>query len=199
MIQPELAVRPFRRGACNAATILALLAVAGGCATGTDPGVATEAGGSSEQSSQAATTQPGAATAPPATAPPTTLPPTLPDRTGPVIRFQDDIASTLGTDWPADIAEGTLRLIDNCLLLEEPGGFFQNALVFPYGTTWDATTQTVDMGPAFTVDGYLDVGGPVEIDDVAALVDEGHLTAAAAAELQRCIDLAGKTQALVLG
>ena len=99
---------------------------------------------------------------------------------------------------PADIAEGTLRLIDNCLLLEEPGGFFKNALVFPYATTWEATTQTVDMGPVFTVDGYFDVGSPWEVADVAVLVDHGHLTADGATELQRCIDLAGTTEAFVL-
>ena len=135
-------------------------------------------------------------TEPVTTPAPTTLPPDLPDRIGPVIRSQKYEPRDPNAEYPASIAEGTLRLVDDCLVLEADS--FLTALVFPYGTTWDASTSTIDMGITVAVGGHLESGSPIAIENVATLIDNGHLSADGAAELQRCIDISGTLDAMEL-
>jgi hypothetical protein len=133
----------------------------------------------------------------PATTPASsTIPPDLPDRIGPVIRSQEYESSDPNAELPASIAEGTLRLIDDCLILDTDPLLF--ALVLPYGTSWDETTDTVDMGIAIAVGDRIESGSPIAIENVATLIDNGHLSPDGAAELQRCIDVSGTPSAMEL-
>jgi hypothetical protein len=177
-------------------TSVALAGILGACGSSERNAVEPAGVTVSTASAEATPTSDPPDTVPATTPASSTIPPDLPDRIGPVIRSQEYESSDPNAELPASIAEGTLRLIDDCLILDTDPLLF--ALVLPYGTSWDETTDTVDMGIAIAVGDRIESGSPIAIENVATLIDNGHLSPDGAAELQRCIDVSGTPSAMEL-
>jgi len=106
--------------------------------------------------------------------------PAAPEQSGPVIAVDFDQAD----GWPAAEVQGTLRLQDDCLLVDDW------LAMFPEGTTWSEPDQVVFRdGTGWTVGQQIEGGGGYFPTGAVTSEDLGGEEAAASAS--GCVDALG--------